>query len=303
MNLPGELARLAEIAAPTAALLTQISMTHVGMFNSMAELIAAKLDLFRHMPVGAPLVVNAACPNTMAALAELEAEHPIVRFLGERMTVDGRPADIFISHVARRDPLGYRFDLNLPGGRREGLELKLFGRHHLANVAAAAALLHAAGLPPEWAAEALDDFRTEPLRGETVTTHQDTLILDCYNASPPSMLSSLASLTERPAPGRRVLVLADMLELGEHAAAAHAGLLGPLRRLAPALFFGLGPHCAALADALAREGWAARGFEKCEALIDALKRELRPGDQVFFKGSHGFGLERVAQAIAPEAFQ
>jgi len=302
MNLPGELKRLAEIAAPTAALLTQINLTHVGMFASMAELVSAKLDLFRATPAGAPLVVNAACPNTMAALAQFEAGHPIVRFLGERMPVDGRPADVFVSNISTVAPLGYRFDLNLPGARRTGLVLKMFGRHHLDNVAAAAALLHAAGLPPEWVAEALDDFRTEPLRGERIATRQYTLILDCYNASPPSMLSALASLAElAPPPGRRVLVLADMLELGEHAAAAHAGMLGPLRRLAPALFFGLGPHCAALADTLEREGWAARGFDKRDALIDALKEDLRPGDQVFFKGSHGFGLERVAQAIAPDA--
>jgi UDP-N-acetylmuramoyl-tripeptide--D-alanyl-D-alanine ligase len=128
-----------------------------------------------------------------------------------------------------------------------------------------------------------------------------TFVLDYYNASPPSMLSALRSLGDLPAPPRRVLVLADMLELGSHAAVAHEMLLDPLRELAPADFFGLGFHCARLAEDLADEGWTARGFEKREELIEALRGHLRPGDMVFFKGSHGFGLEYAAQALAPDA--
>jgi UDP-N-acetylmuramoyl-tripeptide--D-alanyl-D-alanine ligase len=173
----------------------------------------------------------------------------------------------------------------------------MFGRHHLQNVAAAMALLHAAGLPPEWVLDALEGFRTEPLRGEVIQTPSYSLILDCYNASPPSMLGALDSLAEFPWPGRRVLVLADMLELGAHAPAAHARLLEPLRRLAPALFFGLGPHCSQLAERLSAEGWEASGFLDRQELIRALQSRLAAGDQIFLKGSHGFGLEKVAQEI------
>ena len=303
MNLPGELRRLAEIAAPSAALLTQIGLTHVGMFKSIDELVQAKLDLFRGCAPGTPLVINAGCPRTMAAFGQFKERHPITTFLGEDSAPAGLTPHVQIENVRPLDPLGYRFDCRLPGGTLKGLELRIFGRHHLANVAAAAALLHAAGLPPEWIADAIADFRTEPLRGEIIETAGMTLILDCYNASPPSMASALHSLAQLATPtggGRRILILADMLELGDHSPEAHAMLLGPLRRLAPAIFLGLGPQCRELAALLASEGWDAAGFGDHASLVEAAKTRLRPGDQIFFKGSHGFGLEKVAQALAPE---
>ena len=300
MNLPGELERLTRIAQPDAALLTQIGLTHVGMFARLEDLVEAKLDLFRHCAPGTPLVVNAACPRTTAALPRFQGAHPIVTFIGDGEPLAGIVPDFAARNITPLAPLGYRFDLKMPGGVLEGLELRLFGRHHLANVAATAALLHAAGLPGDWVAGALEGFHTEPLRGEIMATDQYTYILDCYNASPPSMLGALASLAELPRTGRRVLVLADMLELGDYAAQAHAELLGPVLDLNPALFFGLGPHCSRLAEALKGRGVAAQGFAERTDLILVLRRELRPGDQVFFKGSHGFALEKVAQAIAPE---
>ena len=301
MNQPGELRRLTEIAAPSAALLTQISLTHVGMFQSVEELIEAKLDLFRSCPEGTPLAVNAGCPRTMAALGRVSGGHPVIKFLGEGPAVGDLPVDISIQHVTPLAPVGYRFDLCLPTDELKGLELHLFGRLHLQNVAAGAALLLAAGLPPEWIAPAVGDFRTEPLRGEMIRTRDLTLVLDCYNASPPSMLGALESLAEVPCAGRRVLVLADMLELGAHAKLAHQALLDPLCALAPALFFGLGPWCSEVAETLAAEGWEAAGFETRETLLAALRPRLQPGDLIFFKGSRGYALEQVAQALAPDA--
>ncbi len=301
MNMPGELRRLAEIADPSAALITQIGMTHVGMFNSMSELVNAKLDLFRGCAPGTPLVINASCPHTAGGIAPFLENHPLIPFLGEKPQVLDHAPAVRVENVTLLEPVGYRFDLALPEQRLTGLELRLFGRHHLDNVAAAAALLLAANYPPEWVAEALPDFRTQPLRGDLVQTDEMTLILDCYNASPPAMLGALKSLHEVQSLGRRILVLADMLELGEQSRPAHESLLPSLRALAPSLFFGLGPECSRLAEILKGEGWAAEGFNQRSELTESLKWAVQPGDLIFFKGSHGFGLENVAHAVAPEA--
>ncbi|OPZ07804.1 MAG: UDP-N-acetylmuramoyl-tripeptide--D-alanyl-D-alanine ligase [candidate division BRC1 bacterium ADurb.BinA292] len=306
MNQPGELARLTRIADPDAALLTQIGLTHVGMFPSVDGLIDAKLDLFRNTAAGRPLVVNAGCPRTMMRMAEFSRDYPITYFLGEgpaRYEVE--PA-VRISEVRALSPVhalpdvGYRFNLELPGGELRDLELRLFGRHHLENVAAAAALLLAGGYDPAWIADVLPEFHTEPLRGQVVRAGELTLILDCYNASPPSMLGALQSLAHLPLMGRRVLVLADMLELGAESEVAHEMLLGPLREIGPTPFFGLGTYCAHLAEMLFTEGWPASGFDEQSALVTSLRETVRPGDVVLFKGSHGFALERVAQALVPD---
>lgn len=297
MNQPGELGRLAEIAGPTAALLTQIGVAHVGMFRTMQELIDAKLDMFRGCASGTPLAINAACARTQLAIPPFAEGRRIVRFLGDRPPAWPGPVDVRIEAIHPIKPYGYRFDLVAGSQKMEGLTLRLFGRHHVENVAAAVALLTAAGQPAAWIGEALADFQGEPLRGEVIHHNGHTLILDCYNASPGGMLGAIEALAEWPEPGRRVLVLADMLELGPQTRIAHQMLLEPLRHLGPTVLLALGPECTAIAQTLAAEGWSAEGFETREDLIARLEQTLREGDVVLFKGSRGFALERVAGSL------
>jgi len=300
MNMPGELARLAEIAAPDVSALTRIGMTHVGMFKSLDELIEAKLSLFAGTPEGNPLVVNAACSNSTRAIGRVSDKHPIITFRSDGMDT----ADIAITNVGPAvGGLGYQFDLTTPRGRLERIELKHFGRHHLEDVACAAAMLHAGGYDPAWIVDGMKNFRTERYRGEIRQVGAWRFILDCYNAAPDSMRASLQSLREivQPSEGNLVLVLADMLELGTHSRSAHEAMLEYIRPLGPNRFFGLGPESSRLADALRAEGWTSAGFDAREGLVAALKESLAPGDTVFFKGSHGFALEKVAHELAPEA--
>lgn len=308
MNQPGELRQLTEIAQPDAALLTGISMAHIGMFRSMDALTEAKLDLFKGCNEGVPLVVNARCDNTMRNLGRFRAAHPIVAFTTDRPPLWDQPVDVRIENVTPLEPVGYRFDLIVRGDRYPNLELRLFGRHHLANVAAAAALMLAGGFDPAWLAETIGDVKTEPLRGDWIPLGEGEqridLILDCYNASPAGMESALDSLAEAPRERRLVLVLADMLELGGLADAAHANLKERIGQVQPDIFFALGPHCSRLAGffqgVMEGTGRQARGFASRDDLIAALKQAVRPGDILFFKGSHSYGLEHAAQAVAPE---
>ncbi len=305
MNQPGELRRLAEIARPDAAILTNIGQAHIGMFASQAELTSAKLDLFRGCADGVPLVVNAGCAETVAHLAEFGDKHPLVGFSGWQAPLAGLEPAVRVIGLGILPDGGTRIDLQLPGTLLENLDLHVFGLMQVENVAAAAALLAAGGYDPAWVAEALPEFKSEPLRGQIAQAGEWTFILDCYNASPAAMAGALATLARMPlAPGRRrVLVLADMLELGEHSEGIHWGL-SPLLGLMPdAPLYGLGPRMSALAEALAVAGHDARGYERREDLIAALEAELQPGDLVLFKGSHSFGLEEVALALAPNCLE
>lgn len=294
MNQPGELARLTRIAEPTVAGLTRIGRAHVGMFNSIEELIEAKLSLFENTASGVPLVVNAACANSRRAISRFAASHPIVTFRAEGT----EQADCRIENVSTVAPVGFRFDLATPASTMKGLTLRHFARHLIEDVAAAAAMLIAGGYDPEMMAEAVAKFRSEPLRGEIVEAGPYTFILDCYNAAPEAMLGALRAMRELPAAGRNVLVLADMLELGDLSAATHDGLLPALRDLAPAALFTLGPEMARLAGLLRAEGWETHSFNKSEELIEGLRASLRDGDRVLFKGSHSFALEQVAEAVS-----
>ncbi|MBI1784526.1 UDP-N-acetylmuramoyl-tripeptide--D-alanyl-D-alanine ligase, partial [Candidatus Sumerlaeota bacterium] len=302
MNQPGELDRLTEIAQPTVAGLTRIGLTHVGMFKSLDELIEAKLALFAGTKAGTPLVINAACGNSRRAIERFSGGHPLVSFRSEGSAA----ADYYVENISPiSNEIGYRFDLVIPSGAWRGARMLHFGRHHLEDVACAAAMLGAAGLNPEWVLEAAENFETEAYRGQVLRIGSWTFILDCYNASPDSMRASLQSLGElrgNGGPGGRlILVLADMLELGTHSRPAHEAMLEYIRPLNPSVVYGLGPESSRLADLLKGEGIEAIGFSDSKALGLALRANLSGGDWVFFKGSHGFALEKIAQAVAPEA--
>lgn len=294
MNQPGELLRLAQIANPSAAVLTNIGTAHIGMFGSQAALTSAKLDLFRGCAPGTPIAVNTSCDNTNGGLGEFVGRNPIIGFNAEG---DAADTAIRIENSELAADGGTRFDLVLPSQTMRGLELHLFGAYLIENVAAAAALLQAAGFDPAWVGEALADFKSEPLRGQIERVGAMTFILDCYNASPSGMVGAIGTLAEMPVEGRRVLVLADMLELGERSTEFHRMIHALLMHMPATALFALGPNMAGIAEEMKNDGRDARGFDDRDEMAEALAAELRPGDVVLFKGAHAFGLETVARKI------
>lgn len=294
MNQPGELRRLAEIANPSAAVLTNIGTAHIGMFGSQAALTSAKFDLFRGCAAGTPIAVNTCCENTTGGVNEFIGRHPLVGFNAEGSDADSA---IRIENSELTPEGGTRFDLVLPDRTMRGLELRLFGAYLIENVAAAAALLHAAGYDASWVGEALSGFNSEPLRGQIERVGDITFILDCYNASPAGMVGALGTLAEMPVRGRRVLVLADMLELGERSAEFHRVLFALIAQMPATELFALGPNMTAVAESILSMGRPARAFDDRDEMADALAAELRDGDVVLFKGAHAFGLEKIALKI------
>ncbi len=298
MNMPGELARLTEIAAPDIAGLTRIGRTHVGMFRSLDELIEAKLSLFAGTKPGAPLIVNAGCRNSTRAIPRFSSDHPIVTF---RISEEGS-ADVRIHNIRPlKMEIGYSYSLSANGTTWDNLKMRHFGRHHLEDAACASAMLLAGGYDPSEIIEVAERLETEAYRGQVERVGDWTFIIDCYNASPDSMKGSLESLKDFKSGdrdgSRLILVLADMLELGAHSHEAHEELLPLITDLLPAILYGLGPECIALTQKVKAVGVASIGFTSRDDLLVEMQKSLAPGDIVFFKGSHGFALEKVAEAL------
>ena len=124
-----------------------------------------------------------------------------------------------------------------------------------------------------------------------------TLIDESYNANPLSMAAGFRTLGARPTDGRRIVVLTDMLELGEHSRALHEGLAPAIVAAGLALVHTAGPQMRLLHDALPpslRGEWRATAAELA-AEADLL---VQPGDVVMVKGSNGSKASLVAAALA-----
>jgi UDP-N-acetylmuramoyl-tripeptide--D-alanyl-D-alanine ligase len=171
------------------------------------------------------------------------------------------------------------------------------GQHNQRNAIAAAAGAHALGIPLATIASGLRSFAGVPGRLRTYRGHKGaTIIDDTYNANPDSMRAAISVLARWP--GKRVLVLGDMGELGVDAAAMHAEIGREAKTAKVDGLFVLGE--------LAREYAASFGADTIHAanvddLVASLKPTLDAKTTVLIKGSRFMRMERVVHALLDPA--
>jgi UDP-N-acetylmuramoyl-tripeptide--D-alanyl-D-alanine ligase len=186
------------------------------------------------------------------------------------------------------------------GGQALRLRLPAPGRHMAMNALAALAAVDALGADIREAARALAGFAPVAGRGArrpiAVRGGRAVLIDESYNANTASMRAALAVLALQPG-ARRIAVLGDMLELGEHGPAEHAAL-APDAASAD-IVFTCGTLMRGLHDALppARRGGHAAD---APALAGLVADALRPGDVVLVKGSLGSRMRLVVSTLDPQ---
>jgi len=172
------------------------------------------------------------------------------------------------------------------------------GRNVLAGLGAA----HLVGADMTKVAGALADLSAERGRGKRhVLMHPQgpiTLIDESYNANPASMAAAMALLNATPVSGegRRIAVLGDMLELGEHSAKLHAALADLIVGTETRTVFLGGPEMRALAEILPAE-IQTEYRAGAEDLKPVLLSALKPGDVVMVKSSKGIGFAKLVDAL------
>ena len=168
------------------------------------------------------------------------------------------------------------------------------GLHNVRNALAACAAAIALEAPLAAIATGLSRYAGVKGRLQRKAAHAGaTLMDDTYNASPESMRAAIDVLARTH--GRRVLVLGDMGELGERAAACHTEAGAYARAAGIETLVALGDLSA---HTVAAFGAGARHFATLEALLAALQVELAPGVTVLVKGSRFMQMERVVDALA-----
>ena len=283
MRGAGQIEYLTRIAEPDVAVVVNAGTAHLELLGSTDAIAAAKAEIWLGLRAGGT-VVRPAGDDRLEVLAR--AHRPEARHVtfGERAD-----ADVRLVAYEPRDAGG---ELVLDVfGERHALALALVGRHAAIDACAALAAAHAAGASVAQALAGLARARPPALRGEIVEVAGRKVIVDCYNANPASMAAALRTLAER---GRAaVAVLGDMLELGDHAPAAHrdAGALAAAIGLGVIV---LGDHAAAVVDGAGAA--AERADSPAAAAARALARTT-PGDWILLKASRGMRLERVLDAL------
>lgn len=288
-NHPGEIAALAAVSRPTVGVVTMISSAHTEFFGSLDGVQAEKSALVQAIPPDGAVILNA---DDSRVIAMRESARARVLTFSVR---DG--ADVTAIGPVEETVEGIRFGLETRGERRMTL-LRFAGRHNVANAAAAAAVGVALGLTLEDIGLGLE--RARPVKGRCVWRPAGGIWIldDTYNANPASLRAALDVVAAVRGPRRLVVALADMLELGPIAGAAHeeAGRMATEAGASELVAFG--PLSRGTVEAARRAGLReshhAESFEDAVAIL--LKR-VTPGDVVLVKGSRGMRMERVVDAL------
>ncbi|MDH4286450.1 MAG: UDP-N-acetylmuramoyl-tripeptide--D-alanyl-D-alanine ligase, partial [Gallionella sp.] len=288
MNHPGEIDYLTRIAAPDVALITNASGAHLAGLGSVEAVALAKGEIFAGLKPHGTAVINA--DDAHAPLwRSLAGAHQLIEF--------GLDVNADVSGTWQPSGYGLQLDVTLPQGMfAAGLQVP--GMHNARNALAAAAAASVLNVSLEKIAAGLEKFGGVAGRMQRKTARCGaTLIDDTYNANPASVRAAIGVLAqsgvEKPG-GKRVLVLGDMGELGENAAALHAEIGSEARRAGIEKLYALG---ALSANAVREFGDGARHFERIEDLKRALEKELDAGTTVLVKGSRFMKMERVVEFL------
>ena len=285
MNHPGEIDYLTRIACPDVALITNASGAHLAGLGTVEAVAHAKGEIFAGFKPQGAAVINA--DDDYAPLwRSLAGTHPLLEF------GLGQPADV--SGQWQPQDAGLRLDAQTPSGDFSA-DLQVPGAHNARNALAATAAAIALNVPLEVIALGLEKFGGVAGRLQRkAARHGAILIDDTYNANPASLRAAISVLAQ--ADGRRVLVLGDMGELGDDAAAMHGEIGSEARRAGIEKVYALG---ALSVNAVQAFGSGARHFERIEDLHDALEQELDANTTVLVKGSRFMKMERVVAFCLP----
>jgi len=284
----GDLTALCEIARPDTGLITNVGLAHAEHLGGRDGVIAVLAELLEALPASGTAVLNA---DDSATAQLARATLASVVTVGAAADADYRITDLSIDERLRAS-----FTL---GGQR--FTVPLHGPHHAMNAAMAIAVAHAVfSLPFEEIALEIASATPGRWRMELLETDSGVTVLnDAYNANPTSMEAALVALAhlELPAGARRIAVLGDMRELGNHHDDAHREVGERTSGLALDLVVGVGDGGAAIARAAGAGGVEAHAVADAAEAVRYVASIVRKGDAVLVKGSRALGLERIADGI------
>lgn len=280
----GQIAELCRTARPTVGIVTNVGTAHIGLLGSRENIGKAKAELIEALPETGVAILNGDDPLTRKMGENFRGR---VIYYGVEAGNDLRAAEIHFTNAST--------DFTVISEKEKfSVSLPLLGLHNVYDALAAAAAGLLLGVSTDGIRAALENFKPQGDRQKLYEIGGVIVLDDSYNANPLSVEMAMKALLQLPAK-RRVLVLGDMLELGNYEEELHRGIgktaaaegfdalvaVGPLSR-----FTAESARAAGMAEVMC-------ALDAAEA-AEILKQHTRAGDAVLIKGSHAMHLETIA---------
>jgi len=287
---PGEITFLCDISSPEVGVITNIGTVHAERAGSQQVIADGKSELIT------------ALPEKPKGIAILNYDDPYVRAMAEKTSADilfyglNPLADIWADDIQGQGLKGIRFRMHYQG-KSVILEVPMLGRHSVQTILRASAVGFTEGLSIKEITEGLVRSNSQ-LRLVAVRTESGALILDdTYNATPESTIAALDLLNELS--GQKIAVLGDMLELGQYEDIGHE-YVGQRAAEVVNYLIAVGPRGRTIAETAKKKGLpptAVTCVDNAFAAAELLRYNLKSGDVVLIKGSHGLRMDRISSIL------
>ncbi len=281
----GEMKYLCTVIEPTHALITNIGREHLEFFGDERGVAKEETELFKTVSAKGFAFINA--DDSELVRAGKKVRRTLKYGIANK-------ADVRARHVTA-DEYGQPVFEIVAKKKIQEVHLSVAGPHNVSNALAAATVGLKFKVPPKKIVSAIEQYTGADKRMEVIKRNDITILNDTYNANPDSVLAALKTLQSMKSGGKKIVVLADMLELGEKAENEHAKIGLAVSDLEFEYLLTYGPLSRFTHEASKLA--FAEYFEAKDALIASLKSQIAPGDVVLVKGSRGMKMEEVTAQI------
>ncbi|MBP7190711.1 MAG: UDP-N-acetylmuramoyl-tripeptide--D-alanyl-D-alanine ligase, partial [Rickettsiaceae bacterium] len=294
MNHKGEIRPLAELVKPDIGIITNIYDVHIGHFGSAAEIAEEKSNIFYGMNENGIAILYKDNPYFEACCEFSRLKRENIYSFGSNH------AD---ANLVKYESDGYESKLEFRiNGKIIKAKAEVTGLHQATNMTAALLLVDILGLDVKKAADSILQLKHVKGRGEKIKAeigrNECVIINDCYNANPAAVRYSLATFKEIEHPNK-IVILADMGELGENEIAYHRNLAPEIIDSGANYFYSVGPLMAHLFEEV-KEEISSKHFRDYMHLQSEIENLITKPSIILLKGSKSTKLISVVDFLTKQ---
>ncbi|MFC1703738.1 UDP-N-acetylmuramoyl-tripeptide--D-alanyl-D-alanine ligase [Candidatus Omnitrophota bacterium] len=287
-NHPGEIKRLVDVASPDIGILINIGLSHIEFLKDFEGVYREKLDLFKGLKRSGAILFN--YDDTYLRRIKRQSKNgPSQYTFGLR---DG--CSFQVSNVIKQGAY-IKFLLN----QKTWIRIRSFARHNIYNCLAAVACARICNVSYKTIREALERFNFPVGRGIPRTINGIKIIDDTYNSNPLSLSSAIDSLSEYTGK-RKILICADMLELGKQSQKLHFDIGRKIAASNIDMLMTLGDLSYWVSQGAKRNRFSGMTICHCrnhQDVINRLHGTIRSNDVILVKGSRSMQMEKIVKDI------
>lgn len=289
MNHFGEISVLTDIAKPDVAVLSNIGHAHIGILGSKENILKAKMEIVEGMSSDGIIIINNddALLTTIKGTVKQKVVTVGIKNKSDYMAYDIKIKENSTSFKIKNDDKVYE------------IEIPLVGEHFVYNALLAWAVGITEKVKPEEIVTGIAEFKLSKMRMDIIKRDNFKIINDTYNAGPESTKAALTALKKMDG-GKKIAILADILELGEFSSKLHFELGEFTANLDLDYLLTVGSEAKQIAKGAIDAGMKSEKVCVCdsrEAAVQKAKEIISDDAIVLVKGSHAMKMHEVVEKL------